>query len=110
MVFGALFFLLNVFFTLHIISMSRVCMLADRYVYLSSIGFFMPAVWFSVKFFMQLSKQKKIYGGIIVAIYILYLAGYAMKRTEVWHDNNSLKKEIKELLDKREPVKKEIIK
>ena len=46
----------------------------------------------------------------MVSIYLLYLAGYAMKRVEVWHDNKSLRKEIIELLDKREPVKNDVTK
>lgn len=110
MVFGALFFLLNIFFTLHIVSMSRICMFADRYVYLSGIGFFIPVVRYCVKYFLRLSKHKKIIVGIMVSIYLLYLAGYAMKRVEVWHDNKSLRKEIIELLDKREPVKNDVTK
>jgi len=37
----------------------------------------------------------------VFGVYLLYLAGYAVKRSEVWHDSRTLKKEVRELLEKR---------
>ena len=101
MVFGALFFLLNLALTLHIISMSRISIVSDRYVYLSSIGFFMPAVWYGVNYVMRLSKGKRIFVCVLFGAYLFYLTGYTMKHVEVWENNDTLKKDVKELLEKR---------
>ena len=108
-VFGALFFLLNLSLSLHLVSISRVTIVADRYVYLSGIGFFMVLSWYGLKFFSTLSKLwKKILLCCTFAVYLLYLAGYAQKRSLVWQDNDSLKKEMRELLDKRKSDEKSL--
>ena len=101
MVFGALFFLLNLALTLHIISMSRISIVSDRYVYLSSIGFFMPAVWYGVNYVMRFSKGKRIFVCVLFGAYLFYLTGYTMKHVEVWENNDTLKKDVKDLLEKR---------
>ena len=101
LVFSALFFLLNVSLTLHIISMSRSTIVADRYIYLSCIGFFAPTFWYGAQYVMRLSKYKKIFACILFGAYLLCLTGYTIKHSEVWHNNDTLKKEVRELLDKR---------
>ena len=101
LIFGMLFFLINVSSTLHFVSMSRITISADRWVYLSGVGFFMMASWYGVRFFMQQSKSKKMLICTVFGVYLLYLAGYAVKRSEVWHDSRTLKKEVRELLEKR---------
>jgi len=106
LVFGTLFFLLNVCLTLHIISISRISIVADRWIYPSSVGFFMTVAWYGANFLKDLSKLKKGIACLAFAAYFVYLAGYAMKRAEVWHDNDSLKKEIKELIKMREDYEK----
>jgi len=109
LVFCTLFFVLNVSLTLHILSMSRVTIVADRWIYLSGIAFFMAIAWYAIKYFLTLSKLQKIAAILAFVIYLFYLTGYTMKRSEVWHDNSSLKKEINDLIKQREDYEPEEI-
>jgi len=110
LVFCALFFVLNVSLTLHIVSMSRVTIVADRWIYLSGVGFFMAVAWYGIKGLMRLSKVRKIIACSFFVVYLCYLTGYTMKHSEIWHDNDSLKKVIRELIEQREDyVPKDIV-
>jgi hypothetical protein len=77
-VFAFLFFLINITLALHIIPLARKALIADRYVYLSSIGVFLfiaaqITVWFS-----KLDRQRRKYLVAAFVTYILGLAGYTM--------------------------------
>jgi hypothetical protein len=99
LVFGILFFLINIGLTLNVIPMSRYAVVADRYVYLPSIGVFMMMVWYSVKYVRTLPKKWRKWCLVPALAYVLCLGGYAHIRTYVWYDSKSLKKELKELLE-----------
>lgn len=84
--FGAGFFFVNVVLALHIIPMSRGVMMADRYMYLSSIGmFFIISVLLSGLF-----KQLKAGGAswylyaISFILYIIYLGSYTYVYANHW--------------------------
>ena len=98
-VFGILFFLLNVLPTLHPVLTSRVVINADRYIYLSGVGFFIMVAWYGIKRFIQLSKCGKILVCIAFIAYMSYLTAYTVKQSEVWHDDDTLKKEIREWVE-----------
>ena len=100
-VFGVMFFLLNVSLTLHPLLTSRVVITADRYVYLSAVGFFMTVVWYGVKYFMQLSKYGKILICTVFFACFSFLTVSTVKRSEVWRDDDTLKRELRELLEQR---------
>lgn len=101
LIFGIVFFLVNIALSLHIVPMSRYTIVADRYIYLPSIGLFFIGVWYVVSFLQtQIKKRQKLYY-VIIALYLLYLGIYAHQRTKVWYDNNTLKHEIQELLQER---------
>lgn len=98
-IFGILFFLINMALMLHLIAMSRFSIMADRYVYLPSVGIFFIAAWYAVPWLQKVVANGKNWIFVLVACYLLYLGGYAHFRTYVWKDDKTLKKEFKELID-----------
>ncbi len=81
-VFGSVFFLVNLFLMLHIIPMSRKVVMADRYVYVACIGYFLILSDFFVKWILQ-DKRCKL--KIAVAIfYILYFCAYTFLYSKNW--------------------------
>jgi len=98
-IFGILFFLANMVLMLHLVAMSRFSIMADRYVYLPSVGIFFIAAWYAVPWLQKMAANGKKWIFIPVAIYLLYLGSYAHFRNYVWKNNETLKKEFKELID-----------
>jgi hypothetical protein len=101
LVFGVLFFLLNIALTIHIAPMSRYALVADRYVYLPSIGIFFIMVWYAVDYLNNKISIKLKWIYIPVIFYFLYLGIYAHQRTYVWHDSSTLKQEMRDLIQER---------
>ncbi|GHS93830.1 hypothetical protein FACS1894207_0930 [Bacteroidia bacterium] len=98
-IFGLLFFLVNMALMLHIVAMSRFSIIADRYVYLGSAGIFLIAAWYGVLWFRKRTGTAR-KGIIAVAVcYLLYLGVYAHFRTYTWKDSETLKKEFRELIN-----------
>ena len=98
-VFGILFFLVNMVLMLHFVAMSRFSIMADRYVYLASVGIFFIAAWYVVPWLQKMASGGKKWIFVFVASYVLYLGGYAHFRTYAWKNSETLKKEFKELID-----------
>jgi hypothetical protein len=97
-IFGLLFFLINMALMLHIVAMSRLSVIADRYVYLSCAGIFLIAAWYAVPWLQKKTKGRK--WAIAAAVcYLLYLGVFAHFRTYVWKDSITLKKEFRELIN-----------
>ncbi len=72
-VFGSLFFILNIMLTLHILPMARGVLMADRYVYLGSIGiFFIISSHMIPKIKMS---NTTLWGKLILSSFILYILG-----------------------------------
>jgi hypothetical protein len=101
MAFGLLFFGIHIAVALHLVSLSRFAVVADRYAYIASIGACFVLAFYSVKFFRQCEGYKKWGLALALIAYILYLGVYANVRSRVWHDTDSLKKELRELLKER---------
>ena len=112
--FAILFFFLQLGLVLHIIPMSRINIVADRYIYLPLIGITFLMAWSFVQLLQtqsrhtphpqtqnqqsRLLKTQFAKGGLMVALlYLLYLGGYANSRCRVWQNDTTLKKELKEL-------------
>jgi hypothetical protein len=95
-----LFFIANLAVTLHIISLPRFAVIADRYAYISSI-----AVCLSIAMLSQYAAgrypglKRLIVAGLV--IYVLLLGAYSHERSKVWHDTDSLKKELREQIEQR---------
>jgi hypothetical protein len=98
--FSLLFFLLHIAVALHIISLSRFVVVADRYAYIAVTGIAFAISCYLVRIF----RKKARYRGVVVVLmvsYVLYMGVYANKRSRVWYDTDTLKKEIRELLKER---------
>ncbi len=98
--FGVAFFIIHVALVLHIIPLSRYAIIADRYVYLASIGvFFLLAYYFDKAYTQKLLHRKVLIG--IAAIYVLSLGIYTRQRSMVWYSSDTLKKELRDLIKER---------
>lgn len=99
-VFGVIFFVLNLLLVLHIIPMPRKMITADRYMYLSIIGLALVLVWLLD---YLLIRKRRYFSWIltIAAFYMLALGTQSFLRTGEWKDSVSIKQNIQELIDKR---------
>jgi hypothetical protein len=98
--FGLLFFLIHIAVALHIISLSRFAVVADRYAYIATVGVAFVLVFYVVHFFRKWKKYRKIIV-VLLAGYLLYMGIYANLRSHVWHNTDTLKKELRELLKEK---------
>jgi hypothetical protein len=78
--FGIVFFVLNIVLALHIFPMARRAFLADRYVYLSCIGCFFILVIEVLKLYNKLSKTSQRNLLVLCILYVAALISYS-----VWH-------------------------
>ncbi|MDR1154272.1 MAG: glycosyltransferase family 39 protein [Bacteroidales bacterium] len=97
-IFGLIFFFINTVLMLHIIPMSRFAVVADRYVYLASVGLFFIAAWYAVPWLQKMATSGKKWVVAVAACWLLYLGGYAHFRTYTWKNSDTLKKELRELI------------
>jgi hypothetical protein len=95
-----LFFVANLAVALHIISLSRFAIVADRYVYVASAAVFLGIGMLCLQLIKRYPKYRKLII-ICLGIYIISLGVYAHQRTKVWLDTDSLKKELREQIQKR---------
>ncbi len=96
--FGMTFFLVHIGMVLHIIPMSRFSMIADRYAYMASVGIFFLVAFFADKALNQAKHTRLVM--TIAFLYCISIGIYAHQRSKVWHNSDSLKKELKDLLEK----------
>jgi hypothetical protein len=102
-----LYFIANLSVSLHLISLSRFAIVADRYAYTASAAVFLGIgilLLHLVKRYVQYGKL--IFAGI--GIYVILLGAYAHSRTKVWYDTDSLKKELREQIEQRNDFRKTI--
>lgn len=107
--FGLLFFTINLLLVLHLIQMPRFSIIADRYIYLPSLGLSFIAALILTKLLHEYSKYRVLVVSFVTIIF-LYWCVYSNIRVRVWNNSVSLKKEVKELLDRRKPMKEQSIK
>lgn len=94
---GTAFFVVHLLPVLHLIPIGRAAIVADRYIYLSSVGLAFIAVYYTSANFRRLRPNMQ--RCIRYALLLLFggLAVYTYQRTQVWHDTPSLRQRIKEL-------------
>ena len=98
---GLIFFLIHIAVALHIIPLSRFAVIADRYVYISTIGSSFIIAYYFVMFIMKKTGMiKNIITGIFICI-LLYLGVFSNLRSREWKDTESIKKELLELIKQR---------
>jgi hypothetical protein len=87
-----------------VIPTSRFAIVADRYVYLPSMGIF-----FLIAYFLDAGLQKKnSFRHLLLGcslVYFICLGTYARQRCRVWHNSETLKKELKETIETRSDYK-----
>jgi len=89
-VFGAMFFLVNIALLLQFIPVGG-AILADRYTYIPYLGLFFIAGWAVSEFFEPAGNKKIGYAVVgIAGIYSLYLGYLSNERCQVWYDTASL--------------------
>ncbi|MEX2602428.1 MAG: hypothetical protein WD355_12305 [Balneolaceae bacterium] len=93
--FGGLFFLINLALVLHILPVPRGAIIADRYVYLSVIGFFLILVYGGVMLYGSLREKQRgaAFQRVLLAgagVYLLFLMGTTHQRTYDWQDSETL--------------------
>ncbi len=89
-VFGALFFLVNIALLLQFLQVGG-AILADRYSYIPYLGLFFMAGWFISSFFTPGANRQ--YGYIALAVvgaWSLYLGTLTTQRCRAWYDTASL--------------------
>lgn len=102
--FGISFFIVHLGVCLHIIPISRFAIVADRYVYIASIGIFFLMAYFADKAISNL-KYKNLTISLSF-LYVLSIGIYAHQHSKIWHDSDMLKQELQELLKKRNEFQK----
>lgn len=98
--FGISLFLIHIMLVSNIIPLARYAIVADRYVYVSSIGIFF-LISFLLNKFMELRSKHMGTGVALFIVYIAALSLYTSQRVRIWRDSETLKMEIKEQLEKR---------
>lgn len=96
--FGMAFFMIHIGMVLHIIPMSRFSIVADRYAYIASIGIFFLIAFFADKA-LDHTKYRTL-TLILAFFYTLSIGIYAHQRSKVWRNSDTLKQELKDLLEK----------
>lgn len=92
LIFGLLLFIINIVLTLQIVSTGREVIVADRYVYIPSIGLFLILAVSLYHLYLSSQAGKTIRiacTGILVA-YVIYLSAFTHKRTKIWSDGITL--------------------
>ena len=92
LVFGILFFLVNIGLVLQLLPVGNAIM-ADRYSYLAFTGIFFIAGQYFQKYFLSPGarfKKYKVAGILVLSGYLLFLINTTVARTEVWHDSGKL--------------------
>ncbi|MEG1729556.1 MAG: hypothetical protein RR280_08465 [Bacteroidaceae bacterium] len=89
--FCLIFFVLHLFLTLHIVPMDRVTIMADRYMYLPTLGISWVIGFYAVQWYKHRQKWKT---WIILSLTImtLYMATYSNVRSRQWYNSASIKK------------------
>jgi hypothetical protein len=99
--FGGLFFLVNIVLVLHVLPSSRATIIADRYVYLSAIGFFLVIVFAGMQWWVEKEKHpRQLYltpAG--AATVLLLLAWISQQRTKDWRNMETLQQDVHHITD-----------
>ena len=95
LVFGILFFLVHLLVALHLISISRFAIVADRYNYMAMVGPLLVIAYY----LCQLSQKNKIVVRLAVVLYFAYLCTYTIIYQQNWDNSEHVKRHVTELVN-----------
>jgi hypothetical protein len=102
-IFCVAFFTSNLLLVLHIIPMARIMIIADRYVYLSSIAVFI-AISIGLNYISELSRNMRRISLILAFSYIAFLLHGTYNRAIRWENDESLKKDLNEFIKNKDEL------
>ncbi|MDR2037342.1 MAG: hypothetical protein LBQ60_05405 [Bacteroidales bacterium] len=98
---GLAFFFIHIALVLHIVPISRSAIVADRYIYMASIGLSFIVAYYFVLFLKSERKAIKRLSVILFAGIILCFGIRSNLRCRQWEDFETIKKDLRELLEQR---------
>lgn len=101
--FGSLFFLVHILIAGNLFSLARHSAIADRYVYISSIGIYFIFAVILVKSFESFSQRK--YALLVSAAYLCYFMAYTNYHSRVWQNAITLKETVRTIIRNRSDYK-----
>lgn len=102
LIFSVLFFIIHISVAIHIIPISRFAIVADRYVYISSMGVsFLTSYILISYYYNSKSYLRKLSIILLASSYISYLGIYTNYYSRQWKDTNTLKSNIRNILKTR---------
>lgn len=100
-VFGFLFFLVNLTLVLHIIPLPRPVITADRYMYLSVIGLAWVLVGLGQTWITSTPSKNRNFILLGAMVWLIFLGVQTNLRTAEWKDSESTKSNVLELFEKQ---------
>lgn len=95
LVFGVLFFVVHLLVAVHLISISRFAIVADRYNYLAMVGPLLVIVYY-----LSLWHRKhKMAARVVLGLFFVYLCTYTIIYQQNWENSEHVKRHFNELLD-----------
>jgi hypothetical protein len=98
--YGFLFFLIHIVVVLHIVPISRLTIIADRYVYLSAVGLFFILACFIEHYWKSPARYLKLFRPVFV-LYIISMLIYSTIRTSSWYDSETIKLDLYKIIKNR---------
>ncbi len=94
---GALFFVVHLLVAIHLISISRFAIVADRYNYLAMVG---PLL--VIAYYLCIWHQKhRMAARLAIGLYFVYLCTYTIIYQQNWENSEHVKRHFNELVDSR---------
>ncbi|WP_129715486.1 hypothetical protein [Pedobacter sp. SYP-B3415] len=93
--FGGLFFFTSILPAIHIIPISRVAIVADRYSYVASVGIIYIACHFVYTLFSKADQYVRYAITLVCCLYVFYLGFYTYSRIPLWKNSDSITNDIR---------------
>ena len=93
LVFGTLFFVVHLLVAIHLISISRFAIVADRYNYLAMIGPLLVIVHYLCLWHQKHKRAAR----LVIGLYFVYLCTYTIIYQQVWENSEHVKRHVREI-------------
>ena len=100
LVFGTLFFVVHLLVAVHLISISRYAIVADRYNYLAMVG----PLFVIVYYLCLWSRKYKMQARLIIGLYFVYLCTYTVIYQQNWDNSEHVKQHVNDLVDTKKNI------